>query len=92
MGKIFPNIVLREGNIFPKQRKESTMDLKKKRVAANLTQDQLAQLCRCDRSMIGRIERGELNPSVKLGKTIADVLGFDWTEFYEDIKSNAEGE
>ena len=67
------------------------MDLKAIRQEKQLTQLQLSQLCGCDRTMIGKIETGEVKPSVKLAKTIADVLGFDWTLFYEDVKSNKKG-
>lgn len=66
------------------------MDLKAIRQEKKLTQLQLADLCGCDRTMIGKIETGEVNPSVKLAKTIADVLGFDWTLFYEKIKSGCD--
>jgi transcriptional regulator with XRE-family HTH domain len=29
------------------------------------------------------IERGVTNPSVDTAKRIAEILGFDWTRFYE---------
>lgn len=67
------------------------MDLQTKRQENNLTQLQLAEKCGCDRTMIAKIETGEVNPSVKLAKTIADVLDFDWTLFYEDVKSGKKG-
>jgi len=34
--------------------------------------------------MISKIELGERQPSVKVAKKIASVLGFDWTLFYQD--------
>jgi len=34
--------------------------------------------------MVTEIENGNANPSVKVAKKIAAVLGFDWTRFYED--------
>lgn len=64
------------------------MELKEIRLNRNLTQLQLSELCGCDRTTIVKIERGENKPSIKLAKTIADVLGFDWTLFFEDIQSN----
>lgn len=67
------------------------MDLRLERQKKKLTQLQLAEKCGCDRTMIGKIETGEVNPSVKLAKTIADVLGFDWTLFYENVKSDKKG-
>lgn len=62
------------------------MDLKEKRLEKELTQLQLAQACGCDRTTIGKIEAGS-RPSVDLAKTIADVLGFNWTLFYEDTEN-----
>ena len=35
-------------------------------------------------SIIGKYERNERRPSVETAKAIADVLGFDWTKFFED--------
>lgn len=60
------------------------MDLKNIRKNANLTQMQLANECGCERSTIGKIEAGAINPSVRLAKKIAKVLNFDWTLFYRD--------
>lgn len=60
------------------------MNLKKIRKGANLTQKQLAIKCGCERSTIGKIEAGAINPSVRLAKKIAKVLNFDWTLFYKD--------
>jgi len=34
--------------------------------------------------MITEIVNGKANPSVDVAKRIADVLGFDWTLFFED--------
>lgn len=30
------------------------------------------------------IEKGKTNPSVPVAKRIANVLGFDWTRFFEE--------
>lgn len=62
------------------------MDLKEKRLQKKITQTELGELCRCDRSMIAKIESGEAKPSIRLAKAIADVLGFDWTLLYEDAE------
>lgn len=35
-------------------------------------------------STYASIEVGSRNPSVPMAKRIADVLGFDWTRFYEE--------
>ena len=50
----------------------------------NLTQEQLAKMVGISRTMITEIENGNANPSVKVAKKIASVLGFNWTKFYED--------
>lgn len=35
------------------------------------------------------MERGKISPSVPTAKTIANVLGFDWTKFFEDEERNS---
>lgn len=67
------------------------MDLKEKRLQKKMTQAKLCELCGCDRSTIGKIENGEAKPSIRLAKTIAHILGFDWTLFYEDIEPKKKG-
>ena len=67
------------------------MNLKELRNEKKMTQQQLAELSGCDRTMIGKIETGEVKPSVRLAKTIASVLGFDWTLFYEDVEPGKKG-
>jgi len=58
--------------------------LKKLRHESNLTQEQLAKMVGISRTMITEIENGNANPSVKVAKKIAAVLGFDWTRFYDE--------
>ena len=58
--------------------------LKKLRHESNLTQEQLAKMAGISRTMITEIENGNANPSVKVAKKIAAVLGFDWTRFYDE--------
>lgn len=60
------------------------MPFKEKRVQKNLTQQQLAEIIGVDRTLISKIESGASSPSVGVAKRIATVLGFDWTQFYED--------
>ena len=67
------------------------MNLQKIRKDKKMTQQQLADLSGCERSMIGKIERGEVKPSVKLAKSIANVLEFDWTLFYENVEPEVKG-
>lgn len=58
--------------------------LKKLRKTKNLTQSELANMCSVKRTTITEIENGNSNPSVETAKAIANVLGFDWTKFYEE--------
>jgi putative transcriptional regulator len=58
--------------------------LKELRQRSNLTQEQLAKMVGISRTMITEIENGKANPSVKVAKKIAAVLGFNWTRFFDD--------
>ena len=58
--------------------------MKKLRYESNLTQAQLAKMVGISRTMITEVENGRANPSVKVAKKIAAVLGFDWTRFYDE--------
>ena len=58
--------------------------LKELRHKSHLTQEQLAKKVGISRTMITEIENGNANPSVKVAKKIAAVLGFDWTRFFDD--------
>lgn len=53
--------------------------------SGNMTQEQLAKKVGISRTMITEIENGNANPSVKVAKKIAAVLGIDWTKFYEEV-------
>ena len=53
--------------------------------SGNMTQEQLAKKVGISRTMITEIENGNANPSVKVAKKIAAVLGIDWTRFYEEV-------
>lgn len=57
-------------------------NIKTMRKAKGLTQKNLADICGITRQSIYFIERGERRPSVRVAQRIADVLEFDWTEFY----------
>jgi DNA-binding XRE family transcriptional regulator len=52
--------------------------------SSDMTQKELAKKVGISRTMITEVENGNANPSVKVAKRIAAVLGFDWTRFYED--------
>ncbi|MFX2285646.1 helix-turn-helix transcriptional regulator [Acinetobacter baumannii] len=48
--------------------------VRKYRKEKNMSQEQLALLCNIDRSYLGRIERGEVNPTLEKIYEIADAL------------------
>lgn len=58
--------------------------IQEKRIEKNLTLKQLAEAANVSESYCSLMERGVCIPSVKTAKRIAEVLGFDWTLFYED--------
>ena len=58
--------------------------LKEIREQKNLTMLQVSHECKIAESYYCQIENGNRNPSVETAKKIADVLGFEWTQFYED--------
>lgn len=53
------------------------------RASQGLTQQEVARRAGIDRSFYTQIEVGTRNPSVDTSKRIADVLGLDWTNFFE---------
>lgn len=60
------------------------VDLKEKRKEKDLSQEALANQCGVFRTHICNIEKGITKPSVSLAKKIGEILGFDWTEFYDE--------
>lgn len=60
------------------------VDLRKIREAAGITQEQLAEKVGVIRQTISNIECGLSSPSIPTAKAIAEVLEFDWVEFYTD--------
>jgi len=57
--------------------------LKKIRDEKNLTQAQIAKASGIDITTYNKIELGDRNPSPRTAQAIANVLGFDWTRFFE---------
>ena len=49
-----------------------------------LTHQKIADMAKLSRSYYTEIEIGDKNPSVETAKRIAEVLGFNWTLFFED--------
>ena len=53
------------------------------RQVRNMTQEDVASKCDITRQFYSMIENKERDPSVIKAKKIAEVLGFDWTRFYD---------
>ena len=51
--------------------------VRKYRKERSMSQEQLALLCNMDRSYLGRIERGEVNPTLEKIYELADSLELD---------------
>lgn len=62
------------------------MWLKDLREKSEMTQDAVAERCGLSRSAYGNIENGKRRPSVAVAKALGEVLGFDWTRFYDNQK------
>ncbi len=58
------------------------MDLKVIRKNNELTQQALADQVGVKRQTISAIERGS-RPSPQVAKKIAEILGFEWTKFFD---------
>ena len=63
--------------------------LKEIRKKANMTSKETAQKSGISYQHYNFIENGVRRPSVKVAKRIAEVLGFEWTRFYEDERKGA---
>ena len=50
-----------------------------------LSQAEVATECGISRQYYSFIESGERNCPVKTAKKIAEVLGFEWERFYEEV-------
>lgn len=61
-----------------------TATIHKLRKEKNLTQAQLADATDINRAMIGRLERGSYTPSIDQLQRLAEVLGFEMTDFFID--------
>ena len=59
------------------------MNLKEERQKKKLTQQQLADMLGITRQTISHIECGRIKPSIDNAKAIANVLGFEWANFFK---------
>ena len=65
------------------------MDLKDRREKQGYTQQRLALAVGVTQTAISLIENGERKPSVKVARRLGSLLGFDWTELFDDQSSDA---
>ena len=59
------------------------MNLKELRKAKRMTQTEVAEKCGIKRLRYWTYESGKRKPKPELAMRIADVLDFDWKDFYE---------
>ena len=57
--------------------------LKNLRIEQRLKQEQVAAAAGIERAYYSMIETGKRRPSVPVARAIANVLGFEWTRFFE---------
>lgn len=60
------------------------IDLLAKREAAGLTQEELGLKLGISRQAVCSLERGKNTPRVTTAKKLGEILGFDWTELFND--------
>jgi transcriptional regulator with XRE-family HTH domain len=60
------------------------LQLKELRLKKNLDQKDVAEIVGITPQFYSYIEAGERRPSPEKAKKIAEILGFDWTLFYEE--------
>lgn len=68
------------------------MNVKEARERKGLTQNAVAEMTHIAQNSYSSIENGKRKPSVKVAKRIAAVLGFNWTQFFEDGDSQTEND
>lgn len=57
--------------------------LKEIRISQRLLQEQVAAAAGIERAYYSMIETGKRKPSVNVAQAIANILGFEWTRFFE---------
>lgn len=61
-----------------------TVNIAERRKEKGLTVRKIAELVGITQGGYTHIELGHRNPSVSTAKKIANILDFDWTEFFPD--------
>lgn len=65
--------------------------VRERRLASGLAQEQLALLANSDRSFVGKVERGENQPSLVLILRLAAALGCKAGELVDDAETRLSG-
>jgi putative transcriptional regulator len=60
------------------------VDLLAKREAAGLSQEELGRKLGISRQAVSMLEIGKNTPKVTTAKKLGEILGFDWTELFND--------
>lgn len=60
------------------------VDVKAERKKLGLTQKQVSELSGITRAMVGHIETGTANISVKIAKRYEKIFGIPWYNFFEN--------
>lgn len=60
------------------------MILEELRKKCGMTQSELATLAGVRQNTVSQWESGKRRPSVEVAKRVGAVLGFDWTQLYEE--------
>lgn len=84
--KIQPWAQLQGTNVGYDVCKNFGMKVRAQRLAAGLSQEQLASLAGLDRTYIGGIERGERNPTLKNISRLAQALKVPLSCLFENIE------
>lgn len=68
------------------------LNLRRIRVAKNISQDELALLAGVERAYVGHIERGKKNPTIQTLAKIAGALDCQVRDLFEDWKGPVDSE
>ena len=69
---------------IPKHRRHFGDAIRKRRIALDLSQEQLAEGVGCHRNYMGRIERGEQNITLDMMVRVAKALGVKMAELVHE--------
>lgn len=67
---------------IPEHRRRLGFAIRKRRLAAELSQESLAELVNCHRNYVGNVERGEQNMTVDMLHRFAVALGCSICELF----------